>query len=81
MVEDKGRTEKQKPCSYRDRQGKDKGKTGKNKTLFSKRVEGKKNRKEKRRKTVCGVIVNCLTQFTNTVISSRRYSAIISNQQ
>ena len=72
MGKDKGRTKKQKPFSYKVRQGKDKGKTVKNKTLFSKRVEGKKRkkkekkRKKKRRKTFCGVIVNCLTQFTNT---------------
>ena len=74
MGKDKGRTKKQKPFSYRVRQGKDKGKTVKNKTLFSKRVEGKKRKKKekkgekkrKRRKTFCGVIVNCLTQFTIT---------------
>jgi len=37
MGKDKGRTKKQKPFSYRVRQGKDKGKTVKNKTLLSKR--------------------------------------------
>ena len=50
MGKDKGRTKKQKPFSYRVRQGKDKGKTVKNKTLFSKRSEGKKRKKEKKRK-------------------------------
>ena len=51
MGKDKGRTKKQKPFSYRVRQGKDKGKTVKNKTLFSKRVEEKKRKKkEKKRK-------------------------------
>ena len=78
MGKDKGRTKKQKPFSYKVRQGKDKGKTVKNKTLFSKRVEGKKRKKKekgkkkkKRRKTFCGVIVNCLTQFTITFLASR----------
>ena len=84
MGKDKGRTKKQKPFSYRVRQGKDKGKTVKNKTLFSKRSEGKKRKKEKkgkkrkkkekkgkRRKTFCGVIVNCLTQFTIKIVISQ----------
>ena len=72
MGKDKGRTKKQKPFSYKVRQGKDKGKTVKNKTLFSKRVEGKKRKKkekkkekkEKQNETPDDVKVNCLTQFT-----------------
>ena len=49
MGKDKGRTKKQKPFSYKVRQGKDKGKTVKNKTLFSKRVEGKKKKKKEKK--------------------------------